>query len=159
MSTDRIVKSTLLRAPLSRVWRALTDSAEFGAWFGMRVDGPFEAGRVLNATIVPTTVDDEVAKAQKPYEGMAFTLSVERVEPERLFSFRWTHPIEPTGKEPPSTLVEFTLEQRDDGVLITVTESGFESIPLDRRAAMFEGNAEGWAIQMRLISEYLVRNP
>jgi hypothetical protein len=83
------------------------------------------------------------------------------METERLFSFRWTHPVEPGGdsSSPPSTLVVFMLEERKDGVLLTVAESGFEQIPLDRRAKMFADNEQGWAIQMRLIEAYLAQHP
>ncbi len=161
MNTDRIEKNVLLRAPLNRVWRALSDSAEFGSWFGMKVDGPFEPGSRLQAAVVPTTADPEVAKAQKAYEGMQFEITIERMEPERLFSFRWTHPEGPAGSDStqPSTLVVFTLEEREDGVLLTVTESGFDQIPLARRAKMFAENEQGWAIQMRLIETHLDRHP
>src|SRR6266436_6592847 len=86
MSTDRIEKKILLRAPRKRVWRALSDSAEFGTWFGMKFDGPFTPGARLRGTIVGTTVDADVAKAQKEYEGMPFEITVDRIEPERLFS-------------------------------------------------------------------------
>src|SRR5687767_6475999 len=112
MDTDRIEKQILLRAPLERVWRALSDSREFGSWFGMKVNGDFQPGRRLDAVIVGTTVDPEVAAMQKPHEGTPFQITVHRVEFERLFSFRWTHRLE-TGEEFP-TLVEFTLEQRPD---------------------------------------------
>ena len=153
MNTDCIQKSIVLHASPERVWRALSDPAEFGSWFGMRVDGPFEAGRRLRAVIVPTTVDPEIAEAQKAYEGTPFEITIERVEPQRVFSFRWTHP--PDGE----TLVEFTLVQQPGGVLLTVTESGFDGIPLERRARMFAENEQGWAIQTKLIRAYLVREP
>src|SRR6266536_1962748 len=90
-TTDRIEKKVLLRAPRARVWRALTDAEEFGSWFGMKFDGPFSPGAVRRGIIVPTTVDAEVAKAQQPYEGMPFEITIDRIEPERLFAFRW-HP-------------------------------------------------------------------
>lgn len=157
MNTDRIEKSVLLRAPLNRVWRAISDPAEFGSWFGMQVDGPFEAGRKLRATIVPTTVDPEIAKAQEPHQGIPFELAIERMEPERLFSFRWTHALKGHGDV--STLVTFTLQEQADGVLFTVTESGFDAIPLEHRAKLFSDNEQGWAIQTRLVAEYLRRNP
>src|ERR1700719_2628717 len=92
MTTDRIEKKILLRAPLSRVWRAISDAAEFGSWFGMKLDGPFTPGASLRGVIVPTTVDAGVAKAQQDYAGMPFEITVEKVEPERLLSFRW-HPF------------------------------------------------------------------
>src|SRR5690606_18980815 len=113
----RIVKEALLRAPLERVWRAISDAQEFGSWFGVRFDGPFVAGEPLTGQIVPTTVDAEVAKSQKPYEGQRFEITVDRIEPMRLFSFRW-HPygVDPQtdySKEP-TTLVVFELEERPD---------------------------------------------
>ena len=109
---DRIEKQVLLRAPRAKVWRALSDSAEFGLWFGMKVEGPFVAGTTVRGAIVPTIVSEEVAKMQKPYEGKAFELQIVKVEPERIFSFRW-HPyaVEPDvdfSKEP-TTLIVFEL--------------------------------------------------
>src|SRR5580704_16240950 len=91
MNTDSIKKQILLRAPISRVWQAISDSTEFGAWFGVKFNGPFTPGTALAGVIVCTTVDAEVAAAQKPYEGKAFHITVEQMNPERLFSFRW-HP-------------------------------------------------------------------
>jgi uncharacterized protein YndB with AHSA1/START domain len=159
-STDRIEKQLLLRAPLERVWRAISDAREFGSWFGMRVDGPFAAGAHLTGQIVPTTVDPDVAAAQKPYEGQRFDIQVDRVEPMRLFSFRWhPGPVDPEAdpSREPTTLVTFELEEKPDGTLLTITESGFDSIPLARRAQAFEGNQEGWAVQLTLIEKYLAR--
>src|SRR5215471_758294 len=92
MSTDRIEKKILLHAPLKRVWRALADSTEFGTWFGVKFDGPFTPGGGVRGTIVTTKVNAEVAKAQKQYEGWPFEITIEKMEPERLFSFRW-HPF------------------------------------------------------------------
>src|SRR5215470_14373025 len=89
MSTDRIEKKILLRAPRARVWRALSDSTEFGAWFGMKFDAPFAPGRLMHAVCAPTTADPEVAKAQKAYQGLKYQLTIDRMEPERLLSWRW----------------------------------------------------------------------
>src|SRR6185503_20742997 len=130
---DRIEKQILLRAPRARVWRALTDHREFGEWFGMRSEAPFTPGAAIRGVIAPTSVDADVAKAQKPYEGRPFELWIDRLEPERLFSFRW-HPfaIEPDvdySKEP-TTLVTFELEDAPGGVLLKITESGFDKVPL-----------------------------
>jgi uncharacterized protein YndB with AHSA1/START domain len=156
--TDRIEKKVLLRAPRERVWRAISDSKEFGSWFGVKFDGPFVAGTRMLGKIVPTTVDPEIAARQKPHEGRAFDCSVDRVEPMRLFSFRW-HPfaVEPGvdySKEP-STLVQFELEEASGGTMLTVTESGFDRIPLERRAKAFAANEGGWTAQMKLIEKYL----
>ena len=162
MSTDRIEKSTILHAPLERVWLALTDSSQFGEWFGMKVDGPFEPGRRVPAVIVPTIVDPVVAEAQKPYEGMKFDIHVESIQPSRLFSFRWTSYVpEKDDDSPPTlTLVVFTLEEQPGvGVRLTVTESGFDQVPLKYRAKAFSDNEQGWVGQMKLIEGYLARNP
>jgi uncharacterized protein YndB with AHSA1/START domain len=153
MDTDRIEKKTLLHAPLERVWRAISDSTEFGTWFGMKFEGPFVAGVSVRGVIAPTTVDAEVAKSQKSHEGMPLEFIVERMEPERLLSFRW-RPVTDSAAEP-STLVTFALEEATDGVMLTVTESGFDQIPLDRRAKMFAANDQGWSAQMKLIAKYL----
>src|ERR1700676_4851834 len=137
MSTDRIEKKVLLRAPRKRVWRALSDSAEFGSWFGMKFDGAFTAGASVRGVLVPTTVDAQVAKAQKEYQGLPFEITIEQMEPERLFSFRW-HPYAIERgvdySHEPTTLIVFALEEMPDGIMLTVTESGFDRIPLARRA-------------------------
>lgn len=160
MSTDRIEKKILLRAPRKRVWRALTDSKEFGTWFGMKFDGPFSPGAAMRGVIVPTQVNAEVAKAQKPYEGLPFEITIERMEPERLFSFRWHPNAVERGVDysaEPTTLIEFLLEEVENGVLLTVTESGFDRIPLARRAKAFTANEQGWGMVVKLIEEYLVQ--
>ena len=158
MSTDRIEKQVLLRAPLKRVWRAVSDSTEFGTWFGVKFDGPFAPGARMRAVITPTKVDAEVAKAQKAYEGTPFEITVEQMEPERLFSFRW-HPyaIDPAAdySAEPTTLVAFALEEAADGVMLTITESGFDQIPIARRAKAFTANEGGWSKQVTLIEKYV----
>src|ERR1700736_1129406 len=158
MNTDRIEKKVLLRAPRKRVWRAISDSTEFGSWFGVKFDGPFAPGAKMHGVIVPTTVNAEVAKAQKPYEGMPFEVTIEQMEPERLFSFRW-HPfaiergIDYSAE--PTTLVVFALEEVPGGVMLTVTESGFDQIPLARRAKAFTANEQGWGMGVKLVEGYL----
>jgi uncharacterized protein YndB with AHSA1/START domain len=162
MSSDRIEKKILLHAPRKRIWRALSDSTEFGTWFGMRFDGPFVPGAVMRGVIVGTKVNAEVAKAQKEYEGMSGEITIERVEPERLFSFRW-HPFAVERgvdySAEPTTLIVFTLEETPDGILLTVTESGFDQIPLERRSKAFTANEQGWTMVMKLIEEYLAQTP
>jgi uncharacterized protein YndB with AHSA1/START domain len=162
MTTDRIEKKILLRAQKKRVWRALADSKEFGHWFGMTFDGPFTAGAVMHGVLSLSKVNAEVAKAQKAHEGMAFNIIIEKMEPERLFSFRW-HPfaVEPgvDYSSEPTTLVEFRLQETAEGVLLTVTESGFDRIPLARRAKAFSANEGGWTIMIKVIEEYLALAP
>src|SRR5690606_16339007 len=153
---DAIEKKILLRAPRSRVWRALTDAGQFGAWFGVRVRGSFRAGTVVQAMLVPTEVDPDVAEQQRPYTGITFPLFIERVEPESVFSFRWHPGVDPVADaNAPTTLVQFTLADAEEGTLLTVRETGFDAIPLEHRAKAFTDNAQGWAIQLTLIEKYL----
>ena len=156
--TDRIEKNVLLRAPRARVWRAIANSEEFGAWFGVKFDAPFKAGAPQRGVLVGTTVDENVAKMQREYKDIPFEITVDRIEPERIFAFRW-HPY---GVErgvdysaEPTTLVTFALEEVPNGTKLTVTESGFDRIPLERRAKAFTANEQGWTIMMTLIEKYL----
>ena len=159
---DRIEKSVLLRAPLARVWAAVSDAREFGSWFGVAFDGAFVEGEWITGAIVPTTADAEVAKLQEPHRGKRFEFLVERMEPMRRIAFRW-HPfaIEPGvdySKEP-TTLIVLELEEAPGGTRLTVTESGFDRIPLERRAKAFAANEDGWSHQMRLVEKYLGATP
>ena len=160
MTTDRIEKKILLRAPRKRVWKALTDSAEFEKWFGVKFHGPFKVGASMRGELIGTAVDAEVAKMQRQYVHKPFELTVETMEPERLFSFRW-HPnavdpnVDYSGE--PTTLVEFVLEEAEGGVMLTVTESGFDKLPLERRAKAFTANNNGWGIVVTLIEKYLAQ--
>jgi uncharacterized protein YndB with AHSA1/START domain len=162
MSTDRIEKRILLHAPRERVWRAISDAKEFGLWFGVAFEGPFVEGKRVAGRIVPTTVDADVAKMQEPYTGTPYDWTVERIEPMRRICFRW-HPyaVEPGvdySKEP-TTLIEFELIDAPGGVLLKIAESGFDQIPLARRAKAFKANEGGWEIQTRLIEKYLAQKP
>jgi uncharacterized protein YndB with AHSA1/START domain len=162
MNKDRIEKKILLRAPLQRVWRALTDSAEFGTWFGVRFHAPFKPGAHMQGVLEGTKVDAEVAKLQQEHKGKPFDITIEKMEPERLFAFRWhPHAIDPAMdySAEPTTLVEFSLEELADGVMLTVTESGFDQIPLARRAQAFSANEGGWAIMVKVLGEYVGRKP
>jgi uncharacterized protein YndB with AHSA1/START domain len=154
-TTDQIRKQVLLRAPRQRVWDALTDAKKFGTWFGAEFDAGFVAGKRVQGRVVPTKVDEEAAKEQQPYSGMAFDLLVERIEPMERFSFRW-HPGEPGADDAdPMTLVTFELREAQGGILLTITESGFDQLPLERRARAFELNEGGWEGQTKLIEKYL----
>ncbi|WP_206675523.1 SRPBCC family protein [Solimonas terrae] len=158
MSMDQIEKKVVLKAPRERVWRAVSEADSFGRWFGVDFDGPFVAGRKLSGRIVPTTVDAEVAKLQAPHAGTPFAFVVDAIEPMDRFAFRW-HPfaIDPAVDYSleAMTLVEFLLEDAEGGVLLTIRESGFERIPLARRAAAFAANDGGWTHQTRLVAKYL----
>lgn len=158
MNTDQIEKKIVLKSSLERVWNAISDSTSFGTWFGVEFEGPFVAGAPLNAKIVGTKVDPEVAKLQESHEGFPFQIRVETIEPMKRFAFRW-HPYAiDTSKDysqEPTTLVTFDLAEIDEGVLLTITESGFDQIPIERRAQAFEANDGGWTHQSKLIEKYL----
>ncbi|HEU4383775.1 MAG TPA: SRPBCC family protein [Anaeromyxobacteraceae bacterium] len=149
MSTDRIEKRIELRAPVARVWRALTDHREFGEWFRVRLDGPFVPGGTSRGQIT-----------YPGYEHLKWEAVVERMEPERLFSFRW-HPYAVDPKEDysrePTTLVEFRLEAISGGTRLILTESGFDRIPAGRRAEAFRMNDGGWTEQMANIERHVAR--
>src|SRR5215475_2621877 len=147
MSTDRIEKKIVLRAARSRVWRAIANAEEFGSWFQVKLEGPFVPGQRVKGPIT-----------YPGYQHLVMDIVVEKVEPERLFSFRW-HPnaIEP-GKNydaEPTTLVEFRLEEVPGGTELTVTESGFDGIPHPRRDTAYRGNDEGWSQQVENIRRYV----
>src|SRR5258708_28309829 len=151
MDTNRIEKKILLRAKQGRVWQALTDSREFGSWVGVKLDGACRVGAKVRGMIAPSTVDPESAKTQGPHDGKPIEWVIDRIEPQRLFSFRW-HPyaVEPGidySKEP-MTLVTFTLEEKGGGVLLTVTESGFDGIPPARSAEALKVTEGGLSTQV-----------
>jgi uncharacterized protein YndB with AHSA1/START domain len=158
MNTDRIQKKIVLKSTRQRVWQAISDSVKFGAWFGVEFDGPFVAGSPLHGRIVPTQVDPEVARLQEPHRGKSFQILVECIEPMNRFAFRW-HPfaIDPhvDYSQEPMTLVMFELADAEGGTLLTITESGFEQIPLERRAQAFQANDGGWTHQTKLIEKFL----
>jgi uncharacterized protein YndB with AHSA1/START domain len=145
--SDRIEKSIDLKAPQSRVWKALTDHREFGTWFGVRLDGPFKPGQ-------PSTGQITI----KGFDHIRWSAVVQKIEPERYFSYTW-HPyaIDPkvdySGE--PSTLVEFFLEKSAKGTLVRVVESGFEKLPPDRRDISFRMNDGGWAAQLGNIAKHV----
>lgn len=146
---NRIEKRIELKAPLSRVWRALTDYREFGEWFCVKINGPFVPGQVSRGHVT-----------YPGYEHLKWEAVVQKMEPERLFSFTW-HPyaVDPKqdySQEPP-TLVEFRLEKTIDGTSLVVTESGFDKIPSGRRLEAFRMNDGGWAEQMKNIATYVTQ--
>lgn len=142
-----IEKTIELKAPPARVWRALSDSREFGEWFRVRFEGPFVPGEAARGQVL-----------YPGYEHLQFEMRIKEMQPEKLFSYTW-HPyaIDPKAdysQETP-TLVEFTLQRTAGGTRLTVRESGFENVPAARRAEAFRMNNDGWAAQMRNIEAYL----
>jgi uncharacterized protein YndB with AHSA1/START domain len=145
--TNRIEKEVVLRASKSRVWRALSDSTEFGTWFGVKLEGPFVVGSTVRGKVL-----------HKGYEHMVFEMAVETMEPEDAFAYRWhPHPHDATvdySKEP-MTLVEFRLEETATGTTLTVIESGFDLLSPERRAETLISNGKGWTSQMERIRKYV----
>ena len=148
-NTDRITEKVLLRTHRTRVWHALADSEEFGRWFGVNGLGVFTPGATVRGKVT-----------HKGYEHLTWEATIERMEPGRMFSYRW-HPyavdpdVDYSGE--PTTLVVFSLEDAPNGTLLTVVETGFDGIPAARRAKAYEMHEQGWAGQMKAISEYLVK--
>lgn len=146
-STDRIEKKLVIRAPVSRVWRAIATAAEFGAWFRMNLDGEFAEGATILGNVT-----------HPGYEHIKVELLVERMEPERYFSYRWhPYPSDPgvDYSDEPMTLVEFMLGEAEGGTAVTIIESGFDRIPLARRAEAFRMNEQGWAGQIRNLAKHV----
>ena len=152
---DSIEKRIELKAPIARVWRALTDYREFGEWFRVKLDGPFVPGQVSRGQIT-----------YPGYEHVKWQAVVQKMEYERLFSFTWPHPKTfekvdnpPDYSKEPTTLVEFRLQKTATGTLLILTESGFDKLPDDRRLEAFRRNDGGWTEQMKNIENYVAQKP
>ncbi len=158
MDSMRIEKQRLLKFPVDRVWRAVSDASCFGKWFGVRFSGPFVAGEYLSGRIVPTEVDPDVARLQEPHAGKLFQILVAAVTPMSRFAFHW-HPFAIDSNRDysvePMTMVSFTLLNADGQTLLSITESGFEQLTPERRDSAFQANDGGWDHQLRLIEKYL----
>lgn len=146
--TDRIEKDVLLKAPLARAWRALSDAEEFGDWFGVALKGKsFAVGQHVQGQIT-----------SPGYEHLVFDVLIERMEPQRLLAFRW-HPyaVNPTVdySQEPTTLVEFELKAVEGGTLLNVVESGYDNVPPARRLEAFRMNSGGWDEQMENIRKHV----
>ena len=168
VSYDKIEKRVTLRAPVSRVWRAISDAQEFGKWFGFELHGPFVEGKTITGTFEGKIDEAAIMEHQKqvglkpskvklPPNNSVFC-TVERIEPERYFSFRWIPygidaEIDPANE--PTTLVEFRLEPIAEGTRLTITESGFDQVPAHRRERAFRMNEGGWAGQAENIAKYV----
>ena len=145
--SNAIEKQIELKAPVSRVWRALTDHNEFGEWFRVKLENPFVPGQVSRGRIL-----------YPGYEHLTWEATVKKMEPEKLFSFTW-HPYAVDPKQDyasePATLVEFKLEPKGNGTLLTLTESGFDALPKDRAFEAFRSNEGGWTEQMKNIERHV----
>lgn len=167
-SANSIEKKVTLNASISRVWRALTDTQEFGEWFGVELDGPFVEGRAISGRFSGTFDEQAIADYQRslglvpgkvkiPQKLHTFC-SVVRMTPEHYFSFRWIPfgvdaDVDPQNE--PTTLVEFRLHAVADGTELTIAESGFEQVPASRRQRAFLMNDGGWAAQAQNVKRYV----
>ncbi len=149
LDQDRIEKVVDLPAPVSRVWRALTDHEEFGQWFRVRLDGPFQLGETTTGNIT-----------YPGHEHMQWVSVTERIEPERLFAFSWP----PAAIDPDTTyddnakvMVEFHLQPHDNGTRLTITETGFLQFPESKRLEVLQSNKQGWDLQAENIAAYVTR--
>jgi uncharacterized protein YndB with AHSA1/START domain len=145
--TDRIEKTVVLRAPRSRVWRAIANAEEFGTWFRVKLEGVFAEGTTIRGKIL-----------HPGYEHVTMEMLIDRIEPERYFAYRW-HPyaIKPDGdySQEPTTLVEFTLADANGSTTLTIVESGFDRLPAERRAEAFRMNEGGWTAQIGNIERHV----
>jgi uncharacterized protein YndB with AHSA1/START domain len=167
-SYDRIEKRVILRAPPSRVWQAIANAKEFGRWFGISLDGEFVVGKPIIGTFDAGLNEAAIreyqsklglppSKVKLPDKSVVFC-TVERIEPERYFSFRWIPygidaDVEPETE--PTTLVEFHLVKAAEGTLLTIVESGFDRVPVHRRERAFRMNEAGWAGQAQNIRNHI----
>ena len=168
ITSDRIEKQVKIGAPVSRVWRAITDAREFGHWFGTQLVGDFVAGASLTGGFGGKLNEAAIIEQQKklglppsgiraPEKNFLFC-TVERIEPERYFSFRWIPygiDAEADAKTEPTTLVEFFLEEIPEGTLLTIVESGFDHVPAHRRQRALRMNEAGWAAQSENARRYV----
>jgi uncharacterized protein YndB with AHSA1/START domain len=167
-SSDRIEKIVTLRAPVSRVWRAIADAQEFGRWFGFKLEGDFAVGKSMKGVFQGELDEAALVEHQKslgltpskvklPAENATFC-TVEHIDPERYFSFRWIPygiDAEADLENEPTTLVEFRLEAVAEGTLLTIVESGFDRVPAHRRERAFRMNEGGWAAQTENLRKYV----
>lgn len=143
-STDRIEKQVQLNAPRAHVWQALTDTDQFNEWFGVRLAGIFAAGAQLSGPVT-----------HPGYEHVTMEITIVRLEPQRFMSWRWHPGADAALDGEPETLVEFELQDADNGTLLKVVETGFDRIPVERRVKAYRENEGGWAGQMKGIKQYV----
>lgn len=168
IDSDKIEKKVILHAPLSRVWRSITDAQKFSVWFGIQLEGQFVVGKTIAGTFdeglneaaileYQKTLGLKPSKVKMPEKNSVFC-TVERIEPETYFSFRWIPygiDAEADLKNEPTTLVEFHLQEIPDGTLLTIVESGFDRVPVHRRERAFRMNEGGWVGQAENIKKYV----
>lgn len=165
---DKIEKHVVLKAPIGRVWRAITDSEEFGRWFGISLQGKFVVGEEITGKFLKSLNEQAIMERQRslgvPVSGLRHLeddlifCKVERLEPENYFSFRWIPygiDADVNPEDEPTTLVEFELAEAPEGTLLTIVESGFEKVPEQRKLRAFRMNEGGWSVQLENMKKYV----
>lgn len=146
--TNQVQRSINIKVPAERLWRAITNSAEFGTWFGVTLDGEFIVGQVTRGTFT-----------LPGHEGKPFWVRVEAIEAPKLFRFSWPYDesVSPEDHDLDykTTTVEFLIEPYSEGSKLTVCERGFDNLPSKKRALVFRDNTLGWEFQFNNIRAYL----
>lgn len=144
---NSIERQIEIKAPVAKVWEALTDAKLFGQWFKVELHSPFVAGQ--------TTKGRNVSKGFE----MDMEFIVKEIKPKSYFAYAWTpFPMDRNfdySKEEP-TLVEFFLESSAVGTVLKVKESGFNKVTASRRAEAFKMHTGGWEAQLKNIEKFLV---
>jgi len=145
--SDKIEKTITLRAPVDRVWRAITDPVEFGQWFRVKLENDFVVGQVSRGRIT-----------YPGFEHATWEATVAAIEPKTRFAFTWRpYAVDPKvdySAETP-TLVEFRLTPTPEGTQLVITESGFDKVPAWRREEAMRMNDGGWAEQIENIRAHV----
>jgi uncharacterized protein YndB with AHSA1/START domain len=156
--SDRIEKQRVVQHPIERVWRAISEPKQFSAWIGLAEPGDFVQGALFTAKMAPTKFNAEFAQLQEPYDGLTVKMTIERIQPPFHFSFRF-HPfaIDPNAdySSEPMNEVAFELKEVANGTRVTMTETGFERIPPERRAVAYEVNNRAWGLALKALESYL----
>jgi len=156
--TDRIQKTIVLKCSLQEVWRAISEARQFSAWIGLSDHSEFAPGALFTAKMAPTKFNAEFARLQEPYDGLQVKMTIDRIQPPCLFSFRF-HPfaIDPNAdySKEPMNQVTFELKEVPSGTTVTITETGFDRIPVERRAVAYEVNERAWGLATKALESYL----
>ena len=136
---DRIERTVRIAQPPARVWAAITTAEGLGTWFGNSAEVDLRVGGVAKLSWT---------------SGDTATLTVERLEPPRVFGYTWNLYGLP-AEDPRRTYVEFTLEPSGAGTTLTMVESGFAQLTPDEHMKAFQGNTKGWAHELDELVAYL----
>jgi uncharacterized protein YndB with AHSA1/START domain len=142
-----IQQEILIDAPVDVVWRTVTEPEQVSVWFSDEVD--LEAKPGYEGVL---TFNDRATK-----QSMSVHITVQSVQPERSFSYRWMHPEGAVAGEGNSVLVEFTLTPEGDGTRLRVVETGLEGIgwSQDQQDNYAREHNEGWVTHLTRLRDHL----